>query len=77
MTLTPDDAELVASVRMIADCADGDSSREWYATLMEIRNLSTYGLAYYDTTAGASGRRRWPWISSTRRSRLRPGRPWR
>ena len=33
MTLTPEDVELVASARMIADCADGDSSRKWYDTL--------------------------------------------
>ena len=77
MTLTPEDAELVASVRMIADCADGDSSRKWYDTLVDIRNLSTCGTAYPDMTARASRRRRWPWTSSRRRSRPRPGRPWR
>ena len=54
MTLTPEDAELVASVRMIADCAYGDSSRKWYDTLVDIRNLSTFGTAYPDMTARAS-----------------------
>ena len=60
---------------MIADCADGDSSRKWYDTLVDIRNLSTCRTAYPDMTARASRRRRWPWTFSTRRSRPRPGRP--
>jgi hypothetical protein len=42
MTPTPEDVELVVSARMIADsCTDGESSREWYDTLMDIRNLPT------------------------------------
>ena len=75
MTLPPDDAELVASVRMIADFTDGDSSREWYDTLVDIRNLSSRGASRREMTPGVSRRRKWPWSSSTRRTRPRPGRP--